>query len=101
WDATFFERQKQFDELFMQRHPNIRVTAENTPWGDFRQKYVAQAAGNALPDIMYCHFSWAQELIKNGLFIALDDYIQKEAAFNLDDFSPPSLVSYRRDGKLW
>ncbi|HWQ15266.1 MAG TPA: sugar ABC transporter substrate-binding protein [Roseiflexaceae bacterium] len=101
WDATFFERQKQFDQLFMQRHPNIEVKAENTPWGDFRQKYVAQAAGNALPDLLYVHFSWAQEMIREGLFKPVDDYIQKEQDFNLDDFSPPSLVSYRRDGKLW
>jgi multiple sugar transport system substrate-binding protein len=101
WDATFFERQKQFDELFMKRHPNIEVKAENTPWGEFRQKYVAQAAGNALPDLLYCQFSWAQDLIKNGLFVALDDYIQKESAFNLADFTPASLISYQRDGKLW
>ncbi|GIW01595.1 sugar ABC transporter substrate-binding protein [Roseiflexus sp.] len=101
WDAVFFERQKQFDTLFMQRHPNIVVKAENTPFGEYRQKYVAQAAGNALPDIMYCQFSWAQEFIKNGLFRPLDDYIAKEKDFNLQDFTPQSLVSYQRDGKLW
>lgn len=101
WDAVFFERQKQFDQLFMQRHPNIEVKAENTPWGEFRQKYVAQAAGNALPDLLYFQFSWGQEFIKQGLFVALDDYIQKEKDFNLADFTPASLVSYQRDGKLW
>jgi multiple sugar transport system substrate-binding protein len=101
WDAVFFERQKQFDQLFMQRHPNIEVKAENTPWGEFRQKYVTQAAGNALPDIMYCQFAWAQEMIKQGLFKPLDDYIKKEPDFNLADFTPQSLQSYQRDGKLW
>ena len=25
WDATFMERQRQFDELFTKRHPNIKV----------------------------------------------------------------------------
>ena len=85
----------------MQRHPNIVVKAENTPFGEYRQKYVAQAAGNALPDIMYCQFSWAQEFIKNGLFRPLDDYIAREKDFNLQDFTPQSLVSYQRDGKLW
>lgn len=101
WDATFFERQKQFDKLFMERHPNIEVKAENTPWGEFRQKYVAQAAGNALPDLIYIQFAWAQEMIKNGLFVSVDDYIAKEKGFNLDDFSKASLISYQRDGKLW
>jgi multiple sugar transport system substrate-binding protein len=101
WDATFFERQKQFDTLFMQRHPNITIKAENTPWGQFRQKYLAQAAGGALPDLFYVHFSWAQDLAKNKTMIALDDYIAKEKDFNLDDFIKSSLPSYQRDGKLW
>ncbi len=101
WDATFFERQKQFDQLFTERHPNITVNAENTPWGEFRQKYLAQAAGGALPDLFYIHFSWAQDLIKNNTVQALDEYVAGEANFNLDDFIKPSLVSYQRDGKLW
>ena len=101
WDATFFERQKQFDTWFMQRHPNITIKAENTPWADFRQKYLAQAAGGALPDIFYIHFSWAQDLIKNKTMIPVDDYIAKEKDFKLDDFIKSSLPSYQRDGKLW
>ena len=101
WDAVFFERQLQFDKLFMQRHPNITVKAENTPWGEYRQKYTAAAAGNAMPDILYTQFSWAQETIRSGLYIALDDYIAKEKDFNLGDFTKPSLVSYQYDGKLW
>ena len=101
WDATFFERQKQFDELFTKRHPNITIKAENTPWGDFRQKYLTQAAGNALPDIIYVHFSWAQDFAKSGILKAVDDYIAKESNFHLDDFVKSSLPSYQRDGKLW
>ena len=75
WDATFFERQKQFDALFTKRHPTIKIAAENTPWGDLRQKYLTQAAGGALPDISYIHFSWAQQMIKAGLLKSLDEYI--------------------------
>ncbi len=59
WDASFWPRQQQFDRLFMERHPNIVVKAENTPWGEFRTKYLAQAAGGSLPDLLYIHFSWA------------------------------------------
>jgi multiple sugar transport system substrate-binding protein len=101
WDATFMERQKQFDELFMKRHPNIEIKAENTPFGEFLQKYTTQAAGGASPDVIYTQFSWAQQLIKSGIFIPLDDYIKNETDFNLEDFTKPSLVSYQRDGKLW
>lgn len=101
WDATFFERQKQFDELFMERHPNIEVVAENTPFSDYLQKYSAQAAGDALPDVMYSQFAWAQQLIQAGLFIPLDDYIANDPEFNLVDFVEPSLVSYRHEEQLY
>ena len=103
WDPETWARQKQFDKLFMQRHPNIVVKAENTPWVNFLQKYEAQAAGGTLPDVMYVHFSWAQNLIKQGFIIALDGYIARQHDFNLGDFTKPSLISYRnrKDGKLY
>lgn len=101
WDATFMQRQNQFDELFTKRHPNITIAAENTPFGEFLQKYTTQAAGGSSPDVIYTQFSWAQQLIKSGIFIPLDDYIKNETEFNLDDFTKASLVSYQRDGKLW
>ncbi|MFL5807858.1 MAG: ABC transporter substrate-binding protein [Roseiflexaceae bacterium] len=100
WDATFMQRQNQFDKLFMQRHPNIEIKAENTPFGEYLQKYTAQAAGNALPDIMYVQFAWAQQLIKGGLLRPLDDYIAQQKDFKLEDFTKQSLVSYQREGKL-
>jgi len=101
WDATFMQRQNQFDALFTKRHPNIEIKAENSPFGEFLQKYTTQAAGGTAPDVIYTQFSWAQQLIKSGIFIALDDYIKGEKDFNLQDFSKTSLVSYQRDGKLW
>lgn len=101
WDATFWTRQQQFDQLFMKRHPNIVIQAENTPWGNFLQKYLAQAAGGTLPDILYCHFSWAQQLISQGLIGSLDDYISKQPDFNSSDFTKPSMGFYRHKGQQY
>ena len=101
WDATFMERQNQFDELFTERHPTIKIAAENTAWADLLAKYATLAAGDELPDITYVHFSWAQQMIKADLLLGLDDYIAGEPDFNLADFTPPSLVSYKRDEKLY
>jgi multiple sugar transport system substrate-binding protein len=101
WDASFWPRQVQFDNLFMKRHPNIVIKAENTPWGEFLKKYLAQAAAGSLPDILYCQFAWAQQFIKQGSFVELDSYIAQQKDFNLEDFTKPSLVSYRANGKLY
>ncbi len=101
WDASFWPRQKQFDKFFTERHPNIRIQAENTPFDDYLQKYLTQVAGGTAPDVMYCQFAWAQNFIQRGLFLALDEYISAQSDFELDDFTKPSLPYYQSGGKLY
>jgi multiple sugar transport system substrate-binding protein len=103
WEASFWPRQIQFDKQFMQRHPNIIVKAENTPWPSFLTKYLTQAAGGSLPDLMYVHYSWIRNFIKLGTVISLDPYISRQPDFHLSDFTKPSLVAYRspKDGHLY
>src|SRR5919199_4926922 len=72
WEASFWPRQVAFDRAFMKRHPNIKIKAENTPWGSFLTKYLTQAAGGSLPDLIYLHYSWVQNFIKLGTVIPLD-----------------------------
>lgn len=101
WEAAFWPRQLQFDQLFMKRHPNITVNAENTPWSSFLQKYVAQAAGGTLPDLIYCHFSWAQVFIQQGILQHLDDYISRQTDFNIADFTRPAQAFYQKNGSTY
>jgi multiple sugar transport system substrate-binding protein len=85
----------------MARHPNITVRSENTPFSEYLQKYLTQAAAGTLPDLMYVQFAWAQQLIEQGSLIELDNYIAQATDFNLEDFTEPSLVSYRSNDKLY
>lgn len=101
WEASFMPRQEQFDRFFMERHPNIKLQNELTPFDDYLQKYITQLAGGTVPDVMYCQFAWAQNFIQRGVFHAVDDYIAKQPDFNLDDFTDPSLGYYERDGSLY
>lgn len=101
WAADFLKRQEQFDAFFTERHPNIQVRRENTPFTEFLQKYVAQAAGGTLPDLMYCHYSWAQNFIRQGTFAGIDDYVSRQRDFARDDFTGPSLSYFERDGGLY
>lgn len=101
WDATFMQRQRQFDKFFMERHPNISVTAENTPWADYEQKYVTAAAGGSLPDLMYMHFSWIQTFVRQGVFQNLDSYIGRQTDFDRADFTKPSTVPFTSNGSLY
>ncbi|HEY8454902.1 MAG TPA: sugar ABC transporter substrate-binding protein [Actinopolymorphaceae bacterium] len=101
WDASFWPRQQQFDRFFQERHPNIRVRSENTPFDDYLQKYLTQAAGGTPPDVMYNQYAWSQNLIQQGLFIPLDEYIDRQQDFDLEDFTEPSMGYYVRDGERY
>jgi multiple sugar transport system substrate-binding protein len=101
WDASFWPTQEAFDKQFNEQHADLNVVGENTPWGEFRNKYMTQAAAGALPDIIYCQFAWAQQFISQGSFINHQPYIDAQADFNLEDFTKPSLVTYRKDGDLY
>ena len=98
WDASFWPRQQQFDAFFQERHPNITISAENTPFDDYLQKYLTQAAGGTPPDVMYNQYAWSQNFIKQGLFAPLDALIAQQSDFDLADFTKPSMAYYKRDG---
>ena len=51
WDASFWPTQEAFDKQFNEEHADLNVVGENTPWGEFRNKYMTQAAAGAMPDI--------------------------------------------------
>src|SRR5437764_4733977 len=103
WEASFWPRQVAFDRAFMKRHPNIKIKAENTPWVNYLTKYLTQAAGGSLPDLMYCQFAWIQQFIRLGTFIPLDSYIAKTPDFDLSDFTKPSLIAYKspKNGQIY
>jgi multiple sugar transport system substrate-binding protein len=101
WESAFLPRQKQFDKFFTERHPNIKVTIENTAWPEFQKKYVTAAAGGNLPDLMYMHFSWIQVFIRQGVFINLSDYLAKQTDFKLEDFTKPSTIPFKSGDSLY
>ncbi|GAA5063304.1 multiple sugar transport system substrate-binding protein [Thermocatellispora tengchongensis] len=101
WEAAFLPRQEQFDHFFMRRHPNIEVRREITPFAQFLQKYLAQAAGGSLPDIMYSHYSWVSNFVKQGVFLSVSAYAAKQPGFEREDFTGPSLGYFERGGQLY
>ncbi len=100
WEDAFLPTQEQFDQEFMKRHPNLKIELENSVFGEFRAKYAARAASGTLPDLLYTQYSWAQEFFRANIFRNLEPYIAKTRDFNLQDFTPPSLVAYRYQGAL-
>jgi multiple sugar transport system substrate-binding protein len=100
-DAVTEVRNAQFDFFFKKRHPNIEIKRESAPFDQFLTKYMAQAAGGTLPDVLYNHYSWTQNLIANKVLQSLDDYIAKTPEFDMDDIPQGGLDYFKRDGSLY
>lgn len=92
-------RHQQFAYFFRELHPNIQIKREVTSFGDYLTKYLTAAAGGSLPDLLYCHYSWAQNLISNNVLAPIDAYIAATPDFKLDDFTEAAYSYWVRDGK--
>ena len=101
WDAAFFKRQVEFDEFFLQRHPEFTIERELTPWGEHHQKYLTQIVGGAGPDLMYAVGFWVQRFICANAFAPLDNYFKDTANFNVADFVEAVWPNYQKEGKTW
>lgn len=101
WVPSDLDRQKAFDDYFTERHPNIKLVREVTPFADFLQKYLTQMAGGSLPDIMVCQFAWASQLISKGVYLPLDDYLASSPDFQAADIQDVAISYYKDAGKTY
>ncbi len=99
WEAAFQPTQEQFNADFMKRHADIKIKDVYNTWGDHNKIVPTWAAANSLPDVIYVHGAYIQPWARLGLFKPLDQYLNRDKTFNLDDFFNVALVLYIRDGK--
>lgn len=90
---------------FKERNPHISVTIESTPWAEYHSKILAQAASKTLPDTMYSQGPFAQQFIKNGVWVELDPFMAADGKFQqrggLGDFFPEGIRPYQSNGKTY
>jgi multiple sugar transport system substrate-binding protein len=101
WTPDFWVRQMQFDKFFQERHPNITISAQNTPGSDYETKYSVQGSSGGLPDVMYAQYSFAQNFIQANRFVALDSYMKDQPNFDRSDFAGPALSFYTSGGSTY
>lgn len=98
WEAAFQPHQAEFDNMYVENHPNIEIEVTNNTWSDHNQVVPTWAAANTLPDVIYVHgsraFPWAFE----GITIPTQDYIATDTDFNVAGIWEESLRLYRFRG---
>ncbi|NYE03341.1 multiple sugar transport system substrate-binding protein [Bacillus niacini] len=87
-------------KLFNEKHPNIKVKVELTPYGQYFQKLETAATGGAMPDVLWMNGPHIAQYAEGKVIIPLNDLIKKDN-YSLDNY-PKSLVDlYTVDGKVY
>jgi multiple sugar transport system substrate-binding protein len=78
WDQNEQIGYQQSVKQFMQQHPNIHVTIQQTPWGQYWQKLGTEfAAGNA-PDVFWDHLAYFPQFVQQDQLMNLSPLIQQD-----------------------
>jgi len=85
-------------DIFMEKHPNIKVETVYKDWGNYWTWITAQASSKDLPDVYKMSFAYVDNYARLGAMRPLDDLIAA-SGFDLSDFEPATLDYHKFDGK--
>ncbi|KAA3664430.1 MAG: sugar ABC transporter substrate-binding protein, partial [Chloroflexi bacterium] len=99
WEAAFRSHQEEFDNMFMDNHPDIVIKRTYNAWSDHNEVVPVWAAAGTLPDIIYVHgtrsYPWASE----GIFTSVQEYVDTDTEFDAPGILPEAMALYRYDNQ--
>ncbi|MBF9018642.1 MULTISPECIES: sugar ABC transporter substrate-binding protein [unclassified Oceanispirochaeta] len=71
WSADQEPAMEAIRDEFQKENPNIEVTFEITPWGEYWTKLEASAMGGAMPDVFWMHANRFANYVTNDVLMDL------------------------------
>jgi multiple sugar transport system substrate-binding protein len=100
WDQTQQVGYQQSINQFMQQHPKIHVTIEQTPWGSYWQKLGTEfAAGNA-PDVFWDHLAYYPTFVQQGQLLDISPMI-KQSNVDMSQYYSTLVNEWSYQGKVY
>ena len=84
---------------FEKAHPGVRVEAIYT--SDVRQKTLLLTTSGSPLDLVYLNDTEFPAFVSKGVFQPLDEFIRKDATFDLSDFYPTAIQCGTLRGKIY
>lgn len=84
-------------QVFMQKHPNIKIIGEFSPSSGYFDKLNTQLASGTAPDLFFLGGN-VVDYAKKNVLLDLDPYVGKQ--LNIDDMDATMVEYGRLDGKL-
>lgn len=100
WDQNEEVGYKQSVAQFMQLHPNIHVTIEQTPWAQYWQKLSTEfAAGNA-PDVFWDHLAYYPQFVQQNQLMDLSSLIAQDKV-DMSQYYPALVKEWTYNNKVY
>ncbi|MFV0254653.1 MAG: ABC transporter substrate-binding protein, partial [Erysipelotrichaceae bacterium] len=100
WDETQQEGYQKIIDQFETENPNIDVTLEVTPWGDYWTKLETDALAGTAPDVVALDPAYYLQYQQGDLLMNLDDIVM-EKGINLSKYNQSLIDAYSVDGSLF
>lgn len=88
-------------ESFTATHPDVNVTFETIPPGDYTQKLTFQLAGGNPPDLGWMMEDAASTFAAAGVLMDLGPTLRAAEGFDFDDFSEPAMGLWVDGDRVW
>ncbi|MDP3722726.1 MAG: sugar ABC transporter substrate-binding protein, partial [Candidatus Omnitrophota bacterium] len=82
-------------------HPDVRVRLEHTPFSAYVSRLLTRMAGNVAPDIMAVEVNMFPSLWAKGAFQSLQPFIDRDTAFDIEEFFPEVLDRFSIDEAVY
>ena len=87
-------------EMFMDKHPDIKIEYEYSGWDGYWDKIAAQASANALPNIWQQSVAYVKRYAEANQILDMQPYVDDDI-IKLSDWSESAVDTTRIDGKLY
>ena len=85
---------------WQEKHPDIEVRFEHTPFSGYASKILTRIAGGAAPDIIATEVNMFVSFASKQVLEDLTPYVSQDRAFSADDFFPEVIKRFTVDGKF-
>ncbi len=102
WISSPFESDAMYSivERYNAQNPSVDVVYQPIQ-ANYIEKIQLMLGTDTAPDVFMLESFWAPTLINYETLLPLDDLIDSDTDFDLEDFEPNLLEAFRKDGKLY
>ncbi|OGX03746.1 MAG: hypothetical protein A3G87_00210 [Omnitrophica bacterium RIFCSPLOWO2_12_FULL_50_11] len=86
---------------WQEKHRNIQIRFEHTPYAGYDSKILTRIAGGAAPDVIAAEVNYFVTFATRDVFVDLKPFVNRDPEFSIDDFFPSIIDRFSVGEKLY